>query len=81
MQFFQMEQQNQVGGPSCPAYPTRALQVDRHDAIEAACPGQNTDLYYIPDGTSMLWFAQATGPNVSASDVLTQMIGSLTFTQ
>jgi hypothetical protein len=80
MQFFQKEQQNQVGGPPCPAYTTHALQVSGHDAIEAACPAQHIDLYYIPDGASMLRFAQVTGSHVSNSDVLVQMVNSLTFT-
>lgn len=79
MQFFQDEQQNQPGGPSCPAYTTRALQVGGHDAIEVTCPGQTLDLYYIPDGASMLRIAQGTGANAS-SDVLAEIVNSLTFT-
>ncbi len=80
MQFFQMEAQNTVGGPPCSNYTTRAPQVDGHDALEATCPGQNTDLYYIADGASMLRFAEAKGANPPAEDVLAQIVGSMTFT-
>jgi hypothetical protein len=79
MQFFQMEQQNSPGGPACPSYTTRSLQVDGHNAIEATCSAPDEDLYYIVDGASMLRFAQARGPNPPPSDVLGQIIGSITF--
>ncbi len=82
MDFFKKEEHGQelTTGPACPSYTIRTLSVAGRDAVEAICSGLNTDAYYIPDGKTMLRIGQWKDPQGPASDVLAQMVASLTFT-
>jgi hypothetical protein len=78
-QEMQADQQG-VGGPACPSFTTRQLQVAGQGAVEGGCPSQHGDSYYVPDGKFMLVIGEVTGNGVQPSDLLTQMINSLAFT-
>jgi hypothetical protein len=81
--FWQQEQQADqqgVGGPACPSFTTRQLQVAGRSAVEGGCPSLRWDSYLIPAGKSMLVITESTAPGIHPSDILTQMVNSLTFT-
>jgi hypothetical protein len=83
LNFWQTEQQNDqqgVGGPACPSFTTQSLKVAGHDAVKGGCPSQNYAVFYIADGDTMLSISQAGPPNEQPSDVLQQMVNSLSFT-
>lgn len=80
--FFQMVQQNQLGGSPCPAYTTQSLNVDGREALLVTCPAMPTlsPLYYVPAGKpagmQMLSISQYNGQTFS---ILEQMVESITF--
>ncbi|HLV99177.1 MAG TPA: hypothetical protein VKT82_10945 [Ktedonobacterales bacterium] len=78
----QIEQADQqaVGGPACLAFSTRQLQVAGRAAVEGGCPALNWDSFIIPDGKNMLDITESAANGVAPSDVLTQMVNTLTFT-
>jgi hypothetical protein len=77
-QEMQADQQGE-GEAACPSYTTRQLQVAGRSAVEGGCPSRRWDSYYVPDGRYMLVISEVTGSGVQPSDVLTQMVNSLTF--
>jgi hypothetical protein len=82
LQFYMSQQQSTAvgAGPPCPDPITRSTQVGGHDAIEASCPGQNLDDYYVSDGQYMFDVFQINAVNGQPNPVFPQMIASLTFT-
>jgi hypothetical protein len=78
-QEMQADQQG-VGGPPCPSFTTRQLQVAGRSAVEGGCPSLRWDSYFIPDGKVMLVITGYTANGVQPSDMLTQMVNSLAFT-
>lgn len=81
-QFFQMTQQNAVGGPACPAYTTQAITIGGHDALQTTCPSIPSYGYddYVPDGAKMLTIATGGVLDAQLSSIFQQMVASMTFT-
>jgi hypothetical protein len=79
-QFMNKDLKAILGGSTCPSYTRASPQVDGREALEVTCPASNLDIYYIPDGASMLKLAQVRDPDGPASDTLVQMVTYLTFT-
>ncbi len=78
---LKQEQQGQPGAtPPCPAETTNSLQVDGRDALEVSCPAQNSVVFYVPDGQTMLSAYESISMDGHPSDVLTYMVTSITFT-
>lgn len=77
---IQQADQQAVGGPACPSFTTRQLQVAGRDSVEGGCPALNWDLYIIPDHKYMLEITESAASGIVPSDVLTQMVNSLIFT-
>jgi hypothetical protein len=77
---FYNQLKQQPGFPSCPAATTQPLTVGGHDALEVSCPAQNSDVFYVPDGQTMLVISESISLNGKPSDVLTHMVASVTFT-
>ncbi len=83
--FFKQQEENQPhpGGLQCPDYDIQSITVDGRDAILATCPALPTlgHIYYVPagspTGTKMLLISQFNG---QISDILEQMVESITFT-
>ncbi len=78
-QEMQADQQS-PGGPPCPSFTTRQLQVAGRSAVEGGCPSLRWDSYYIPDGKVMLVISEGTANGIDPSALLTQMVNSLAFT-
>lgn len=78
-QEMQADQQG-VGGPPCPSFTTRQLQIAGRSAVKGGCPGLRWDSYYIPDGKFMLVISEYAANGIDPSALLTQMVNSLTFT-
>jgi hypothetical protein len=79
LQFYTQDQQSPNVTP-CSDPTTRSTQVGGHDAIEAICPSQNTDGYWVSDGQYMLYIFQLNAVNGQPNPVFPQMIASLAFT-
>jgi hypothetical protein len=78
---LKQQQQGQPGAtPPCPAETTNSLQVDGRDALEVSCPAQNSVVFYVPDGQTMLAISESISLHGKPSDVLTHMVTSITFT-
>jgi hypothetical protein len=69
----------QPGFTPCPAATTRPMTIGGHDALEVSCPAQNSDVFYVPDGRTMLAASESISLNGKPSDVLTHMVTSLQF--
>ncbi len=77
---FYNQLKQQPGFTPCPAATTRSMSVGGHDALEVSCPAQNSDVFYVPDGLTMLAVSESISLNGKPSDVLTHMVTSIKFT-
>jgi hypothetical protein len=75
----QIQQADQQAGPTCPSFTTRQLQVAGRAAVEGGCPALNWDSFIIPDGKNMLDITESAANGIAPSDILTQMVNTLTF--
>ncbi|HEY7347271.1 MAG TPA: hypothetical protein VH599_03045 [Ktedonobacterales bacterium] len=79
LQYYTQDQQHTTG-PACSDPATRATTVGGRDALEAICPSQNKDGYWVSDGPDILYIFQINAVKGQPSSVFTQMIASFTFT-